>query len=93
MEEPSREEVPFRQAYAAPRRVEAPKATPVVRDGSFRTLTQNELSEGMDVMHERFGAGRITALEGEGSNASAVIEFERLGTKRLILKYAYLKIL
>ncbi|GHV48751.1 DNA helicase [Bacteroidia bacterium] len=96
------EEPPYPQRYGtfgtygtsgAPRRTEAPKATPVRRDGSFVTLSKSELSEGMDVMHERFGAGRIIALEGEGSNASAIIEFESLGTKRLILKYAYLKIL
>jgi DNA helicase-2/ATP-dependent DNA helicase PcrA len=52
-----------------------------------------DLSVGMTVEHNLFGKGVVAAVEGEGSKASAVIEFNNLGTKRLILKYARLKAL
>jgi DNA helicase-2/ATP-dependent DNA helicase PcrA len=46
---------------------------------------------GSRVVHESFGKGRILALDGTGENARAVVEFESIGRKNLMLKYANLR--
>ena len=46
---------------------------------------------GSRVVHESFGNGRILALDGSGENARAVVEFESVGRKNLMLKYANLR--
>jgi len=46
---------------------------------------------GSRVIHESFGNGRILALDGTGENARAVVEFESVGRKNLMLKYANLR--
>jgi DNA helicase-2/ATP-dependent DNA helicase PcrA len=61
--------------------------------GSFRIVSISELSPGLAIAHERFGPGTVAEVSGEGAAASAIIEFNNAGRKRLILKYAYLKII
>ena len=46
---------------------------------------------GDQVIHERFGEGVITAIEGTGESAKAIVEFTYSGTKKLLLKFAKLK--
>lgn len=46
---------------------------------------------GDQVIHERFGEGVITAIEGVGESTKAVVEFAYSGTKKLLLKFAKLK--
>ena len=53
----------------------------------------NQLQPGMMVEHERFGKGKVQSIEGEGSNKKAVIFFQLVGQKQLLLKFAKLKIL
>ncbi|MDR0682869.1 MAG: UvrD-helicase domain-containing protein [Dysgonamonadaceae bacterium] len=50
------------------------------------------LTVGNTVKHERFGIGKIIELSGEKENAKAVIKFEALGTKQLLLKFAKFEI-
>lgn len=50
------------------------------------------LTVGNTVEHQRFGIGTVLALEGTGENAKATIEFENLGTKQLLLKFARLTV-
>ncbi len=50
------------------------------------------LRVGDRVEHERFGQGTIAALEGEEGNIKALIEFDNSGKKKLLLKYAKVKI-
>lgn len=45
------------------------------------------------VEHERFGRGTVETLEGEPDNIKATIDFENSGSKRLLLKYAKIKII
>ena len=45
------------------------------------------------VEHERFGRGTVETLEGEPDNFKATIHFENSGAKRLLLKYAKIKII
>ncbi|HXC04252.1 MAG TPA: UvrD-helicase domain-containing protein [Bacteroidia bacterium] len=51
------------------------------------------LATGMTVMHERFGKGTVTNLEGEFPNSKATIQFETVGVKQLLLKFAKLNII
>jgi DNA helicase-2/ATP-dependent DNA helicase PcrA len=52
-----------------------------------------KLQNGMDVRHEKFGDGKVTAMEGAGSNKIATIFFPNFGEKKIMLKFAKLKIL
>lgn len=53
----------------------------------------SQLSIGTKVIHERFGKGEITGLEGEIPNRKATVEFQNIGKKQLLLKFAKLQIL
>lgn len=53
----------------------------------------NGLQAGMDVEHSRFGIGKILKIEGSGENCKATVEFQNLGTKQLLVKFAKLRIL
>jgi len=48
------------------------------------------LQEGCSVVHPSFGEGVVLSLEGSGDATRVAIEFERVGMKRLMLKYAAL---
>ncbi len=50
-----------------------------------------QLKVGMRVQHETFGKGRIVVLDGRGEDARAVVEFESVGRKKLLLKFARLR--
>lgn len=62
-------------------------------DPDFVPDNTNGLKAGMQVEHQRFGIGRVSAVEGTEEGRKATIEFEEVGVKQLILKYAKLKIL
>ncbi|MDR2121213.1 MAG: UvrD-helicase domain-containing protein [Tannerella sp.] len=55
---------------------------------NIRTL--HGFSVGDDVSHDRFGRGKILSFENAGADARAIIMFEHLGKKSLLLKYAQL---
>ncbi|MGF1583923.1 MAG: ATP-dependent helicase [Bacteroidales bacterium] len=57
------------------------------------TDNQSALQTGMIVEHERFGRGRITAIEGDSPNTKATVLFTTSGQKHLLLKFAKLKII
>ena len=69
-----------------------PKAVPNVDDGEFAILDPSALIINMNVKHQRFGLGKVVALEGAGQNAKATVDFAAAGKKQLLLKYARLKI-
>lgn len=48
---------------------------------------------GDNVEHDRFGTGKVTKLEGSGSDTKATIFFPRHGSKTVLLSFAKLKIL
>jgi DNA helicase-2/ATP-dependent DNA helicase PcrA len=51
-----------------------------------------ELAEGVRVRHPRFGAGTVTELQGGGVELKAVIEFESVGRKKVVVRYANLSL-
>ena len=50
------------------------------------------LAVGMEIEHQRFGRGRVMAIEGNGENTKATIEFQSVGRKQLLLKFARYKV-
>jgi len=53
----------------------------------------NHLQAGMRVHHERFGQGKILQIEGQSDNKKAIIFFDDIGQKTLLLKFAKLDII
>jgi len=47
--------------------------------------------EGDHVEHERFGKGIIATIEGDSPNTTATVEFEKEGSKKLLLRFAKLR--
>ena len=52
----------------------------------------SKFSVGMSVTHKKFGTGVITKIEPEDDDLKVEIQFEKSGMKRLMAKYAGLKI-
>lgn len=53
----------------------------------------SKIKEGDWVMHERFGKGKVLAIEGIGADKKAQIQFDTSGTKKLLLRFAKLDVL
>jgi DNA helicase-2/ATP-dependent DNA helicase PcrA len=51
------------------------------------------LHVGAKVEHESFGIGKVLQLAGKGDSAKAVVLFESIGPKNLMLKYAKLRLM
>lgn len=58
-------------------------------EGDFKAIT--DVSTGERVKHQRFGLGTISGTEGDGPNKKAVINFDNVGEKKLLLKFAKLE--
>ena len=56
-------------------------------------LFDANIVKGAIVEHIRFGKGEVIQLEGTGGDAKAAIKFENEGLKKLVLKFAKLKII
>lgn len=52
------------------------------------SASSSGLAEGMVIEHQRFGRGRVVAVEGSGENTKATVNFDKVGTKQLLLKFA-----
>jgi DNA helicase II / ATP-dependent DNA helicase PcrA len=51
------------------------------------------ICSGMKVMHDSFGPGKVLHVVGKGEMCKAIVHFDNVGSKTLLLKYAKLKIL
>lgn len=67
------------------KRVEKAVAAPATGTGS---QAKPNLQPQTRIRHERFGTGTVLSVQGEGASAKAVIEFDNVGTKTLLLKFA-----
>lgn len=78
--------------------IEVPKKFKKVLDttspsSTKTTLFDNSFVVGSIVEHNRFGRGKILALEGKGPNQKAEIQFGTVGKKKLLLQFAKLKLI
>ena len=58
-----------------------------------KVIDINEYKEGQRVYHKKFGEGTIEKLEQEGDDYKVDIQFDKVGHKRLMAKYAGLEII
>ncbi len=52
----------------------------------------SEINIGTEVIHERFGKGKVVGLEGFGPNRKATVFFPEIGQKQLLLRFARLRV-
>lgn len=78
-------------APASTTRVVPPVIKPDVIDPNFVPVPMKELYEGERVEHNRFGPGLIKEITGVFPELKAVIDFDKYGSKVLLLKYAKLR--
>jgi DNA helicase-2/ATP-dependent DNA helicase PcrA len=64
--------------------------TAIPMEGTYATA--NEIQVGVDVVHDKFGKGKVVALEGQDADMKATIFFPSAGQKQLLLKFAKLKL-
>jgi DNA helicase-2/ATP-dependent DNA helicase PcrA len=57
----------------------------------FTGTDSSVFSEGDNVEHERFGMGIIMSIEGQPPNTTATVNFEKDGSKKLLLRFAKLR--
>jgi DNA helicase-2/ATP-dependent DNA helicase PcrA len=69
------------------------KLNTAINKGSAVTAQDLNLQQGMLVNHEKFGKGKVIAIEGSVPNQKATINFETVGDKQLLLKFARLTVL
>jgi DNA helicase-2/ATP-dependent DNA helicase PcrA len=50
-----------------------------------------ELSQGLKVFHDKFGAGEVVEIIDDNVNSKTIIQFEKFGTKTMLLRFAKLK--
>jgi len=69
------------------------KDQPVAKPSMPAVSHESGLDIGIAVSHPSFGEGVVLELEGSGNATRVSVEFERVGLKRLMLKYAALRAL
>jgi DNA helicase-2/ATP-dependent DNA helicase PcrA len=68
------------------------KTPQVPQETSFDADDPNDIVVGMEVMHARFGKGKVMSIEGRYPDAKATVFFQSHGNKQLLLRFAKLKI-
>ncbi|MBL7139086.1 MAG: UvrD-helicase domain-containing protein [Bacteroidales bacterium] len=58
----------------------------------FNAASIESIVPGIEVLHERFGKGKVVQVDGEGPNKKATVFFPEIGQKQLLLKFARLKL-
>ena len=51
-----------------------------------------DVSVGTHILHDRFGTGLVTAIEGSGIDSKATVNFQNVGIKQLLLRFAKFKV-
>lgn len=83
-----------RSGYGA---VAGRKLKRVAPAGSFshsdsQPVAEGDLQEGSVVYHDRFGRGTIISIDGKAPNTTALVNFDNSGEKKLLLRFARLKL-
>jgi len=68
---------------------------PVNQESSepFEASDPGNVQSGMLIEHQRFGRGKVLRLDGVENNRKAIVFFQSVGEKQLLLKFAKLKII
>ncbi len=69
------------------------KKIPKQTDSSaFSAADSDDIQSGMEVLHQRFGKGKVLNIEGSKPNRKATVFFPSAGQKQLLLRFAKLQI-
>ena len=60
--------------------------------GNFKADNPNDIKSGMEVEHQQFGIGKVIQIEGSDPNRKAIVFFSKYGEKKLLLRFARLRI-
>lgn len=95
---PAEREQPFQHVFerrsnlvAAPPRKTV--ATKYVAPADFKPSDTTNLQAGQRVEHPKFGFGQVTTIEKQQGTIKAIIQFEEVGEKTLLLSFAKLRVL
>ena len=55
--------------------------------------SSSALAVGKHIIHNRFGRGEVLRIEGTGDSTKATVQFENVGTKQLLLKFAKFEVI
>jgi len=80
-----------RPAYGAARGHAPSRPAQSTRPQRYTDDAPGSLKLGQRVRHQKFGDGVVLSVEGQGSNARVQVNFERQGTKWLMMGYANLE--
>ena len=84
---------PLQKKTVQPANAENQVRKPASSVVTTHTADGRTVSNGMMIEHERFGIGKIVNLEGSGENTKATVEFQNIGTKQLLLRFARFRII
>ena len=68
-------------------------STHSTKPNNNQTKKLESYNSGSKVQHSHFGKGFIIRVEGSGSSKKAIVQFEKVGQKHLLLKFCNLKII
>jgi hypothetical protein len=52
----------------------------------------SDITKGVNVYHDHFGKGTVLTVTGKGKDKKADIHFEKIGIKKIMLKYAKMRV-
>ncbi len=95
---PAKKHQPKRKSSIKPKpegiKISTPKNFKKITSPNEKTnLFDSKLTIGNIVQHLRFGKGKVIKIEGVGADVKAEINFENGGSKKLLLRFAKLKII
>ena len=90
---PRATQMPARQTSSTPSPAPAPLPAPAPANGNFAIHSADELHEGNQILHQRFGRGTVTSIDTSGSDAKIDVTFADGQTRKLLLKFAKFEIL
>jgi len=88
----SKPNVPSTHAAPPPgfSRLNATTSPAIMDEGNY--ATPDQIQEGVEVQHEKFGKGKVLKVEGTAPDIKATIFFPSAGQKQLLLKFAKLRV-
>jgi len=93
---PKTAKMPAKKSKAKPEnfKISTPKKMkPLTKSDENAEVFESKLAVGNIVNHQRFGRGEVIKIEGAGADAKAEIQFQKGGSKKLLLRFAKLQIL
>lgn len=83
----------FSKANSSPNKPLMPPLQVSVPTEAKPITNTSSIKVGITVYHDRFGKGLVKQIEGSGENSKATIDFENIGSKQLLLRFAKLRML